>query len=256
MLVVAGIYILFFSRLCTIEFIDVSAPGGIDQTSVRSVVFDQMAHKRFGLLSQKNIFALSQKELETNLKKKFVVDTFSLRRMPPHTLVVTVSGRPFRLLWVARDTVYDVSSDGTLSRLIDPLSPVAVSALSAKNRASGETNTKNLKPRTDIPIVVEDDELVHSPGENVLAPDMLVFLVDAWRLFDQSGIHFAYALLGKDNPTVTLVTTDNWRVLLSTLADPQTQLDHVREVLNRHYKAQRNGLQYIDARFDNRVYYK
>lgn len=255
-LFVTGIGTVLFSRFFTIEFINVSAPDGIDQSAVRSGVFEQMNAKRFALFSQKNIFLLSEKELEKSLKKQFVIDTFELKRLPPHTLSVALSGRPFRLLWVSRDMVYDVSSDGTLFRVIDPLTPVASSALSAKNKQSGQSTERGRKQRTDIPIIVDDSDAMHVLGESVITPDVLTFILDAWRIFDQGGVHPAFSRITEKSPTLTLVTTEGWSVILNSLADPSVELNHVKEVLSRSIKGQRTGLQYIDARFDNRVYYK
>lgn len=255
-LLMVGIGMMLCSRFFTIEFINVSAPDGVDQTAVRSVVFDQMNFRRFALFSQKNIFLLSEKELEKSLKKQFVIDSFELKRMPPHTLSVVLSGRPFRLLWVSRDTVYDVSSEGTLFRVVDPLTPVASAALSAKNKQSGQSAEIGKKQRTDIPIIVDDSDGLRVLGASVITPDILVFILDAWRIFDQGGVHPAFARITESNPTVTIVTTEGWRVILNSLADPSVQLNHVKEVLSRSIKDQRTGLEYVDARFDNRVYYK
>lgn len=248
-------YLLFISQVCTIEFVNVKAPDGIDPTAVRTVVFNQMHQQRYRFLSQKNIFLLSQSELEENLKNQFLVDSFILKRKPPHTVEIVLSGKPFRLLWVSGQSVYDVSSVGALARVVDPLSPLALTAFSRRD-GSLVNDTKKIKQRTDIPIVVSDSSDPAVVGENVIAPEMLVFVLDAWRLFDQGGIHPAYGTLENNNPTIRFVTTEGWSVLLSAISDPKTQLDHVRQVLDRSFKTKRVGLQYIDARFENRVYYK
>lgn len=248
-------YLLFVSQVCTIEFVNVKAPEGIDPTAVRTVVFNQMHESRFRILSQKNIFLLSQKELEENLKNQFLVDSFTLKRKPPHTVGIELSGKPFRMLWVSGQSVYDVSSAGALARVVDPLSPLALTALSWRD-GSRVNDAKKIKERTDIPIVVSADAESAVVGASVISPEMLVFILDAWRLFDQGGIHPAYSTLENNNPTIRLVTTEGWSVLLSAISDPKTQLNNVREVLDRSFKTKRVGLDYIDTRFENRVYYK
>ncbi|MDP2630339.1 MAG: hypothetical protein Q8P56_02930, partial [Candidatus Uhrbacteria bacterium] len=250
------VYLLFISPVCTIEFVNVKAPEGIDPTAVRSVVFDQMHAPRYRFFSQKNIFLLSERELEANLKNQFLVDSFTLKRKPPHTVEIVFSGKPFRMLWVSGQSVYDVSSEGILARVVDPLSPIASAALSRRDGPSRMNDKKKVKERTDIPIVVYDGSEPAVVGVSVISPEMLVFVLDAWRLFDQSGIHPAYSTLEKNNPTIRFVTTEGWSVLLSAIGDPGAQLNHVRQVLDRSFKTKRVGLQYIDARFENRVYYK
>ncbi len=255
-LVLAIAYLLFISPASTIEFVNVKAPEGIDPTAVRTIVFNQMHAPRYRFLSQKNIFLLSQRELEENLKNQFLVDSFILKRKPPHTVEILLSGKPFRMLWVSGQSVYDVSSAGALARVVDPLSPLASTALSRRDGSPRGNDKKKIKERTDIPIVVSNSIEPAVVGASVISPEMLVFVLDAWRLFDQGGIHPAYSTLENNNPTIRFVTTEGWSVLLSAISDPKSQLNHVRQVLDRSFKTKRTGLQYIDARFEQRVYYK
>ncbi|MBI4599426.1 hypothetical protein HY732_00715 [Candidatus Uhrbacteria bacterium] len=245
-------YALFFSPLVSIQFIDVAAPDGIDQTAVRSVVFEQMNRNRFGIFSQRNVFMISKKELEANLKKQFVIDSFLLMRKPPHTLSLTLSGKPFRLLWVAGRSVHDIASDGTVFRAIDPSSPIAASALVQSVAGMKDESGR----RTDIPVIVDEGGQPPVVGDSVISSESLLFVVDAWRVFDQGGIDPSYALLTDNNPTITFVTTEGWRALVSSLGDIGEQFEHVRQVRDRYSEKKRSTIQYIDARFDNRVYVK
>jgi hypothetical protein len=258
LLMCVGAAILFFSPLAAIQFIDVSASKGIDSTAVRSVVFRQMDKQRYMVFSQKNIFLLSRKDLERELKKEFLIDSFFLQRKPPHTLSLTISGKPFRLLWVAPDATYDVSSDGILVRTIDASSLTASNIRSLQPYTQqGSYPQKNASFRTDIPTVLDEGQ--HAPyvlGDSVLLPDTLRFILDAWRMLDESGIRLSYATLIPDNPTITFRTAQGWSTLLSVISDPKAQVDHIRQVIAQNPKKKLRGIQYIDARFDNRVYVK
>jgi len=255
-LVCASLYFLFFSRLTTIEFIDVSASDGVDASSIRSAVFDQMKERRYVLFSQKNIFFLSANQLEKNLKKRFVIDSFSLKRKPPHTLSLSVTGKPFRLLWVAGDAVWDVASDGTLFRRVDAHAPIALSILASLQTAQENKGQKIEKRRYDIPVVYDQAATPRNSGDSVMSADVLEFILSASRLLNDGNFHPVHFEITPDTPTITVVMAEGWSILFNILNDPEKQYHNVKQVIANYYKQNTQGLHYIDARFDNRMYAK
>ncbi|MEK7122703.1 MAG: hypothetical protein AAB855_02500 [Patescibacteria group bacterium] len=235
---------LFFSQLFTIEFVDIDAVGGIDVQATRGVVFDQMERTRFWVFPQRNVLVFSRNELEDELGKRFVLRSLSIKKKLPKTIQLALSGEPFRLLHITEGRILDRAPDGGIAAdLTERRNDAGVSVEIARKIAGFPSESKELP---DVPIV---------KGDRPLDAETIDFVRSAFERAQTSGYKPFYFDLGEE-PTITLHTAEGWAILLSSLDSPATQFSHVAEILDKHFKQERKGLNYIDVRFDNRVYYK
>lgn len=249
-LIVAG-GALGYSRLLTIEFVDINAEGGIDEQEARAYVFAQMERARFGFLPQKNILFFSGTSLKEDLAQRFALDAVSVSKRLPHTVRVSVKGKPFRLLFLREGRVLDIASDGSISvdltedRWYGQPSVAYARALAA---SSSPASVPLPPEEMDAPIVMG---LSEAPSAETAAFVRALFVEVAAR-----GYHPMYFTLHPDNQTLEMNVREGWRVLFTLLEGVKEQVSNTQIILDTYFKDGRKNLEYIDVRFDNRVFYK
>lgn len=240
------ISIFFYSRIFTIEFVDVKTVGGIEQNAARALVFQQMARMRGGIFPQRNLLIFSRRELEEELSKRFVIRTLSVRKRLPQTLLISLTGEPFRLLHLSESRILDRALDGSVAAdVTEHRADEGVSIGVARLIASGQQSAATEIP--DVPIV---------KGGEQLDRETIQFIRSAFSLSRARGYQPMYFEIAVSAPTITLHTREGWTLVFSRFGDAAAQIAHAAAVLDGHFKDTRAALQYIDVRFDNRVYYK
>lgn len=238
--------IFFYSRMFTIEFVDVDTVGGIDQNAARALVFQQMERMRFGIFPQRNLLLFSKQELEKELSKRFVIRSLSITKRLPKKLVISLTGEPFRLLHLFNGKILDRAPDGSVTAdVTEHRADEGVSMRIARLISSGQQRTATEIP--DVPIV---------RGGEQLNGEAIMFIRSVFSSSHARGYQPMYFEVDSNALTVTMHTREGWRILLTSFSDPVTQLSLVATILEKHFKNSRSALQYIDVRFDNRVYYK
>ena len=87
----------------------------------------------------------------------------------------------------------------------------------------------------------------------------LQFISNIFKMIpDKTGIALSEALpQDKEGRLVHFKTTEGWQIYLDRQNDWEKQITTLKNILNLKFKNNiRTGLQYIDVRFENRVYIK
>ncbi|MBI4252836.1 hypothetical protein HY623_01490 [Candidatus Uhrbacteria bacterium] len=249
---VAFVGVVFFSPFFTIEFVDIEAQGGIEEGAVRAHMFAQMEQKRFWLFSQKNIFFFSSKQAQEALSQRFVLERSAISKRYPHTLRVSATGKQFRLLLIGKGTVLDLASDGTpsadLSQDRSDTNPSAVYARTLAMSYGGGTPPIP-KEEIDAPLVLSDSL--------ALDRETVMFIRAVFAQSRDRGYRPLLFYHKQNTPSIRLKTSQGWDILFSLIEDPESQIKNVGTILDTYFqKKDRRSLDYIDVRFDRRVFYK
>lgn len=250
---------LFFSRFFTIEFVDVQSEGGFDQSAVRTVVFAQMDHPRFWLFGQKNIVLFSGAELKTELARRFVVDAVTVRKRLPHTIRVSLTGKPFRLLYVRDGKVLDLASDGSVSADFSDSAGDGQPAIRFARALAHDPTAPALLKKSDIidaPIVLAEPNTNNAGTLTLLDPSIVLFIRDVFTRSRKSGYQPLFFSVSGETPLVRMKTREGWDVLFSKIEPAERQVDAVGVIVQRIRTKERARLEYIDVRFGNRAFYK
>lgn len=252
--------IIFFSRIFTIEYVDIEASPGIHPTAIREIVFSQEDQKRLLILPQKNLFVFSRSQLIREISRRFVIDSIEVKKEFPHTLRITLSGQPFRLILVYDKKIFDMASDGSVASELseEPTNgkPVLVvaHALASDGDARGAVKSTDV---IDAPIVRLDESVGGSDVDQLtLDADTISFIRAAFSFAREQRYQPLYFTVTRENPTIKMKTREGWDVLLTSLESPEKQMKHLRSVIDTTIKQDRKKLDYVDVRFDNRVFYK
>lgn len=251
-LAVAFVAVVFFSPVFIIEFVDIDAQGGIEHGAVRAAMFAQMEHKRFWLFSQKNIFFFSTTGAREALSRRFVLERVDISKSFPHTLRISAVGKPFRLLLIGKGTVFDLASDGSPSADLsqdrsDTNHTVAYArALSASSDRGAVAIPKE---EIDAPLVLSD-----SPS---LDTQVVAFIRTVFTQSRDRGYRPHVFEHSQQTPTIRMKSRQGWDILFSSIENADRQIKNVGTILDTYFqKKDRRTIDYIDVRFDRRVFYK
>lgn len=251
-LAVALVAVVFFSPVFTIEFVDIEAEGGIEQSAVRTQMFAQMEQKRFWLFSQKNIFFFSPSEAKEALSQRFVLERVEISKRFPHTLRISAVGKPFRLLLIGKGTVFDLASDGSPSvDLAEDRSDANRTVVYARALATSSDRGAVPPPKEEIdaPLVLSD-----SPS---LDTQIVAFIRTVFAQSRDRGYRPLLFEHSQQTPTIRLKSRQGWDILFSSIEDADQQIKNVETILDTYFqKKDRRTIDYIDVRFDRRVFYK
>lgn len=281
-LFIGGVYFFIFSTFFTIDFVDVKYDPGVDASRVRSLIFDQMDQKYLQVLSQKNIFLFDEESAKQHVWDTYALDKLVIEKQYPRTLNVTVVGAPFALAWLSGGKWYHIDGKGVAVREIDgeTLPVLAKQLQEGRNIADiiKERKTvvrdgdKKVEPQPSssnpiaeaaspensvIPIVVNTLNEEVRIGNSLVSQEKVAFVMGLKEKLKEIGIPLLYTRTSSAGGLdITAVTEEGWEIMLNTNDDIGRQIKKVDIILKEKIKEEKKDLQYIDVRFDNRVYYK
>lgn len=228
-------YWIFFSPAFAIERIRLETAIALPADDLSGLLHKQFTRQRFGIISQKNIFAFDGEEFSTALSQQFALSSIYLRKNRPHEIIVTVSEKPRNAIWNTRGINFAINAQGAV------LGAVA-------------------KPRSvdGAMLVYEQGEQLPSVGQQIISPTMLAFLT---RLFQHNKIrplHPQFFIIAKPGVSeFSLKVGEGWKIVLNASAELESQLASLELVLRNTVPPDtRKNLDYIDLRFGEKVYYK
>ncbi len=255
-------YILFFSSFFSIERIDLVTSEGIDESRVRSLLFEYMdSHKTF-VWGHTNLLFFNKKMATNALSLYFVIDSISITKKLPRSLSVHFEGHPFRAYLVREGELYELQSDGIVGKKIDPFLieafPQALRAVVFQGPQQKDTPFLKGKKRYPLFLIDQDKNSLNAtqaPQLSLLDSGMLSqvdgFISD---LFEQK-LYTSHAIIGKNEEGITIVLLEGWEILVDPKGDRSFQMKNLSELLSQKIKHERKKLKKIDLRFGNKIYY-
>jgi len=224
LLILAGfVYILFFSPIFKVKIIVISGNKEISADEIRNS------------LVCKNIFLTTEKEVENELFKKFpkILSLEIKRNLFERKLEINLKEREEMGIVCRADKCFYIDQEGVV--------------FEGAPQTSGSL----------IILIRDYSQRDYKLGDKVFDKTILdnVSTVKEELL---SGFNFRVASFDIDNfppEELRVMTSEGWYILFSLKRDVKSQLQALGMVLEEKIK-NRIGLQYIDLRIENRVYYK
>ncbi len=235
-LILAVIYGVFFSPAFAVTKIVVSGTNKIGESAkMEEIVKNFLSQKRFLVLSQKNILFLSRGGLKRIFDQKFDFETVEVGIDWPHTLWLKVKEKKPSLIWQNGEDYYTVFNDGRIK---------------AKASKDGfELPLASYGTTTDLTI-----------GAEVVSREIINYLEKLSPLFNFyfKEIKIKEFIIPQisEKREVKLITNENWYILFNLAEEPENGLKKVKTVVEQKFGQDREGLEYIDVRYQDKVYYK
>lgn len=254
-----GLYILLHLSAVQITSIEISGTEALSENIIQSRFESLIAGDRWHLVPRRNIFFISTASLENKLKQSIpTIAEVHIKKKFPRALDVVIRERELWAIYCAGKYAVEIVSTSTL-----------VAASSAESDFSNcymlDRDGILYQPAPSVEgsllLQVRSDEFPSSDdllGAKSLDPGLIANLAllagEARAVLGFVAVTFE---LHKNSPKdVWLEAPEHFRIVLTRDSDYREALGTVKTVLDNQIRDRRNILEYIDARFGTRVYYK
>lgn len=241
------VWFLFYSSYFKIEKVEILGLEKIDRNEIKAIVDSQIKSRRFLIFQQDNLFIFDEKFLFKNIMAKYILNDLIIKKDLPSALRIQIKEKTSELVWVANSKNYYLDLSGTVISEISPAS-------NAEMEESPEESPLEVK-FTGLPKIYDESNKEVAIGEKVLSEEQALAIVEFTEKitqFTNAEIDF-YKLTNEGE--IRAVTKENWYILFAN-SNIENQLKKLDLILKEKIKDQRKNLEYIDLRFDDRVYYK
>ena len=235
------VYVLFFSPFLKVQNIVIEGNQELAHDELHQAARELYAGKYLGLLPRDNFFLFPEKRLQNKLKDRFrKISELSVTKTFPDKIVVSLKERQSLILWC---------SGGPCS-LVDENGYAYVGA---------DFNSPDIQQNNLVQIVDTSAKPV-SFGDQVLTQEYITFVLEMMQKFPKDeGVALTEQcstpsrLAGE----ISCISKEGIRVALSTEI-PLSQTLKTMDIFMRKQlgKGEISKLEYLDLRFENRVYYK
>ncbi len=238
-------YLLFFANLLDVRIINISGAEIIPSADLKTVAENWLNEGFLGLTRNKDLLFISVGGLASELTAKFPrIDSAEIRKEFPHGLKITIVERQSAGIWcfVASDKPFD----------------------SAQGRCfyfdkNGVAYAEATQSSGFLILGVADHRgQAVALGSRVNSEEWTKNIIMARELLPKIGVNVAeFSIPSGSFDEFNAKTAGGWKILFSNSTDITKQITSLGVLFRDKLPAEkRAGLQYIDLRIQDRIYYK
>lgn len=224
-------YLLIFSPIFQIKTLIISAPLQISNNVLQDLV-EKTTFKKLLFFPTQSIFLYNSRETQETILQRFSqIELIKIKRNLPGTLVVEMKNRQAVGQWCQKEQCFLVDKQGVLFH---------------EDFATQET--------PDLLIFSLKEHIVKS-GQKTLAQEELEAIGEIFReLNEELGVNTKKFIIASGR--LIAKTALGPEIYFDLQGDIPEQLFNLKVLLEKQVSLQKTGLEYIDLRFGNRVFYK
>lgn len=251
-------YFLFFSSFFVIERVELETGEGIDQSRVRSVLFEYMNTNKTFVWGHTNLFFFDKKKAVQALAVHFIVNHASFSKKIPKTLSVAFEGYPFHAYVIRENNLHELNSNGVVGNSIDSslLNTIPQSLRTSIFQMPQQDDGVYRRGKKRYPLfIIDTSESINNTNNQFIDRSSLLALDGFFSdLYDQKLFpsHITFKNAG-EGALITLL--EGWELSISLDGDKDVQIKNLKETLSQKIKKDRKKLKKVDLRFGNKVYY-
>lgn len=250
------IWFVGFSPVFRIETIEIRGNESIPTWEVRDAVTDALKERRWLLMPQTSLLVASEDGIKDALNDRFVLASLEVSKEPPRTLVIELQERVSAILLHLPDGRQGlIDLQGVVTRLYRP-----EEALDVAKRLGPSLDEQGGRAKPQVPVLFDERAEKLELREEALRPNVVQATIDLPALFEKRFGRAPYfeelRIDGKGSQTLRLVTSEGWAIYLDASQDLERQIANAEIVLKTKVGDQRRQLDYIDARFGEKVFFK
>ncbi len=239
-IIAAGVglgYLLFFANLLDVWAIDVSGAEVIPSADLKTAVDDWLGKGFLGIEKRRNLLFVSARDLGRELTDKFPrIDTLEIKKEFPHGLKIIVTERKAAGIWcfVASATCFYFDKNGVAYADAAPSSGFLILN------------------------VADERGQAAALGSAVASEEWFKNIILAGELLPKIGVSVAeFTIPSGSFDGFNAKTAQGWKIMFSNSTDIAKQIASLGILFrDKLPAASRTGLQYIDLRIQDRIYYR
>jgi len=248
-------YLLFFSPyfkinpvLCSQDNINAPAQARcgitikgterVSQDEILNLTKEVLNGSYFKIIPQNSLILFPEQKLEELLKERIpsIKEVKITKKIStqPFSLIIEIKERERVMVYCGEIKCFYLDEDGFAFEEAPEI--YGGLGLTLKDNSKREVKIKEIAINKDlVSFLSQVKELL----EESLSLSLLNFQIDFYPTRD-----------------LTAITSEGWQIFFNPTGDPKTQVQALKMVLEEKIKEQRNQLEYIDLRVENRVYYR
>lgn len=285
------IYFFIYSPQFAVRTVNINGLESIPREEINNIISGYLTSRRGYVLPSRNILSFSKQGLRNVVSEKYILDSITINRSLPWTLNIDLKEKHARLVLrtvakieiaLARPSVEtsggqageeapsapSIAGDTVDSTTAEPSAEPAFTLVTSYYYLDVNGIVVSEKEKIEesellaLPVVeiASDSQTRVKPGDVVLASDLVGYMFSVYDAMARSNANIKIANLIY-NPAasdeIKFLTTEGWQGFLSRKLSLDTQLAKLELALSEKIKDKRGqGLQYVDLRVKDRVYFK
>lgn len=258
----AWIYFLFASGIFRITDWEINGLKQYNKQEISDTLQKFFGKSKLLIFRYSNIFIFNTNDFKKELSSRFTFQNINIRKYYPHKIIIDLEEKKEKLAIYNKNTIYLVAEDGTVIREKEGLNNGTMATGTPSsidiNNIIADAKTKELPA---YPIFYD---AYYEPGKiaaGTVYPAKKILqitnvFIDNVRMRSNIGIKLAGLHKNNASPKIVIYTDNNWKIYLNDTDDGLKQFYKFYTVYNEKIKDGEKILEYIDLRFEDRVYTK
>lgn len=240
------IYTLFYSKLAEIKNISVEGNIIVSSDSIVQEIQSQIQNKNFLYIPKKNFFFISEKELQQNILNSFPkIKNAEVKKVFPNQIKISVNEYdliPVVCIDNENGQCFILDKNGTLIE-------------------NADFNSPKLQQNKTVLIIDKNKEDIVETGKEFIFENKLnniIFLGEELTYTLQTKIQQPYTIPARGASEVRFDTSEGWYLQVDTVDNPEITLKVLNLFFEQGLKEEirRYDLEYVDARTNEKIFYK
>lgn len=248
---VVGIFLFHpFFNITTLNFIGLQK---IPNSEIKQLVTNVLDQKKWFFFNNRNYFFTDLEAIQQTLKEKYAISQLSIEKHLPRMLTITLKEKETPLL-------LQLSCEtGKQGEKILP--PRQYFWLDEDGKISQEVTAEaagQISFTQHPPWLIKNECLEPLIGEEIINRATLEFTLYLFNnVTKQAKIPVtAVEMADNDGRVLNIITIDGWKVIVDRQNDWEKQINVLAVILRDKIKEKRDGLMYVDVRYENRSYFQ
>jgi len=234
------VYVLFFSPFLEITSIEVNSNDYVENNLILDKINSQISGKYFDTIKKNNLLLVRTGKIKKDIQAEFrIIREIRIKREFPSKLVVNIVERKPQMVFCSTENCFMLDENGE----------------AYDNYFLSEENDKN-----DFIILLDESSKKINLGEIVLEKKYMEYVqgikgeLSARLEMEVENNFRVVSLISKD---IRVKTKEGPEIYFNENINLEKEIEMLKVVLeNKIEKNQRQDLEYVDLRIDNKIYYK
>lgn len=283
MLAIGGAWYVLWSPAFKVSAMEINGASAPTEEVVRKALDAHLKRSVALVLPNNNVLLFSDEAAKNEIGTLVYLESIDIRKKLPGTIIIDVREKDARAVLETEGRLLAIDESGIIIReltekemsLVGDLPPgmdaVPVRGLGAESMelpeaqkegdAKTEGQAKEEPKKKTLPLVLDranaDKKTERLPGRQVFSATTLALVLQAnARLPDIAGEDIRWFTVDETAETVEAVTAAGWRIFLSAKTPFEVQAERLAIVIREKIKDQKPRLDYIDLRYNERIFYR
>ncbi len=245
-----SLYYLNITDFLKIKNIEISGNEKISSKQIRYAVENQMTQHRWLIFKQHNVLFFNKSRLKKELENNYALEKIRIEKSLFSGIKVEVKEKTFSAIMSCLNSYYYLDYSGIAVKKID-FSDVVIQ--------QQENNTEVIRPQINLgeyPLIYNQNNEEIKIGEAATSNKIIELILNLNEEFENADFSIShYEIANSYAKDITLVTKEGFKVNFSTEKQASDQAELLSYILDQKVE-NRDKLQYIDLRFEEKIFYK